>query len=100
MSCHRCESLCVAHPIRLPSDLRKALVVARSNLADGTIREVPRADPQTAQRPFSSVEINGPWDDVFSFHFECQSCGEHFTLTSENYHGKGGEWVSTSQGAK
>ena len=42
--CPSCKDLNIEFRIKLPSDLRKAIAVARDNLADGTISDVTISD--------------------------------------------------------
>jgi hypothetical protein len=89
--CERCSALRQRFTIRVPADLRQAIRVARDNLADGTIVEVPSASP-IYREPFSAVTESGPWDDVIGYGFRCTSCGQLFSLSADTYHGSGGEW--------
>lgn len=94
MACERCQDLNVEHRISVPADLTKAIAVVRDHVQDGTLREMeaPRSNIGEVE-PFSKVPAEGPWDDVMSFAFACQSCGQRFTLTAETYHGTGGRWA-------
>lgn len=93
MSCRKCADLCVEYRIRLPSELRRAIEIARENIADGTIAEVAIADVSSRPtEPFSSVSTDGPWSDVLNYKFRCTSCDEVFELSAETYHGSGGAW--------
>jgi hypothetical protein len=89
--CEHCADLRQRVPIRVPADLRQALRVARANVADGTIIEVPPTSP-LAYEPFSSVSVDGPWADIVGYGFRCVHCGQLFSLSAETYHGSGGEW--------
>ena len=89
--CERCSALRQRFAIRTPGELRQAIRVARDNLADGTIVEVPSTSP-IFREPFSTVTESGPWDDVIGYGFRCTSCGQLFSLSAETYHGSGGEW--------
>jgi hypothetical protein len=94
MSCERCQDLCVTYKISAPSDLKKAIAIAREHMESGTLREVDAPKPDVAaQAPFSNLAAEQPWDDFISFAFVCQGCGQRFTLTAETYHGSGGTWA-------
>lgn len=93
MSCDRCANLCVEYRIKLPVELSRAVALAHSYVADGTIVEVQNSSVATlGDRPFSEVTANGPWDDVLYHQFRCSNCGELFELVAETYHGSGGAW--------
>ncbi len=79
----------------MPADLKQAIRVARDNVVDGTIVEVPSQSP-IHREPFFAVSIDGPWDDVIGYGFRCTSCGQLFSLSAETYHGSGGEWRPVS----
>jgi len=91
MPCEKCAELCVRYPIRHPNDLRQAINIARQNLEDGTIMEVPNAD-SIGQVSFTAIASGEAWDDIVEYHFRCTSCGELFYLHAETYHGSGGYW--------
>jgi hypothetical protein len=90
-TCERCAGLRQRFDIRSPADLAKAIRVARDNVTDGTIVEVP-SPSQVQHEPFSALSPDGPWDDVLGYGFRCTSCGQLFYLSAETYHGSGGEW--------
>jgi len=89
--CECCASLRQRFEIRSPADLGRAIRIARDNVADGTIVEVPSRS-SVFREPFSSVIPEGPWEDVIGYGFGCTSCGQLFYLSAETYHGSGGEW--------
>ena len=91
MACARCKELAVEFQIRVPSELKSAIRIARDNLADHTIREVTSHNV-SGRRAFADVAADAPYDDVLSYEFECCSCAQKFTLTAETYHGSGGKW--------
>jgi hypothetical protein len=64
--CSSCKDLNAEFRIRLPSDLRKAIAVARDNLADGTISDITT---RTDSKPFDELISSGKWDDVLLYHF-------------------------------
>lgn len=93
MSCHRCAALCVEYRISTPSELQRALAIARENLADATIEEMPcAAVGAMGAPPFSEVSPRGPWRDVLDYRFRCTTCAQVFELHAETYHGSGGAW--------
>ena len=91
MSCEKCQDLCVRFAIRQPNELRRAIQIAKQNLDDGTISEVPNSDP-ISRVTFSALAKGEPWDDIVGYRFHCCSCGELFSLHAETYHGSGGYW--------
>lgn len=87
--CSSCQDLNTEFRIRRPSDLQKAIAVARDNLADGTLSDVA-ADANS--KPFDELVSSGKWDDILLYHFQCSTCGQMFELSAETYHGAGGWW--------
>ena len=87
--CEKCKDLDQVFTIKLPSDLKKAIRIAKENVADGTLRVL---EEQKWKTPFNVVTPDGGWDDVFSYIFVCNSCGNRFELVAETYHGSGGHW--------
>lgn len=93
MPCDRCADLCVQYQMRFPAELRRVIDIARRNLKDGTTAEAPNSGSAVLSNiPFSEVNADGPWDDVFHYRFRCTHCGELFSLMAETYHGSGGTW--------
>lgn len=88
--CSSCKDLNIEFKIRLPSDLRKAIAVARDNLTDGTISNITE---EADCRPFVELVSSGKWDDVLQYRFSCNTCGQVFELHAETYHGSGGHWM-------
>jgi hypothetical protein len=78
-------------PIRLPSDLKQAIRIAKQNVADGTI-SVVESETGQGPGPFDQLTESGGWDDLANYVFACNSCGQRFQLSAETYHGAGGEW--------
>jgi hypothetical protein len=95
VSCTQCQELAVRFRIKSPSDLWKAICVARDNVADNTISEIPGGNMQP-QRGFAEITGIGVWDDFISYRFVCCSCAQQFSLTAETYHGSGGLWQPCS----
>lgn len=91
MSCASCRDLCVRYRIDSPSELRKAIKIAFENVQDGTLLEAVPPEQGTVPT-FSQLAQGAAWNDVVSFSFECQTCGESFRLFAETYHGSGGYW--------
>jgi hypothetical protein len=91
--CLSCKDLNIEFRIKLPSDLKKAIAVARDNLADGTILDVTTGDG----KPFDELVSSEKWDDVLLYHFQCNTCGQRFELSAETYHGSGGSWKPVSE---
>jgi hypothetical protein len=91
MACAQCNDLCVRFPIRQPNDLRRAIDIAKQNVADGTISELNEPSP-SSQVSFSALSAGENWSDVVAYKFKCNSCGELFSLHAETYHGSGGYW--------
>ncbi|PWU18461.1 MAG: hypothetical protein C5B50_09060 [Verrucomicrobia bacterium] len=90
--CKRCEILRQRFAISSPATLAQAIRVARDNVADRTIIEVPYGSETDDQPPFSDLKTEGPWNDVLGYAFRCTTCGQLFHLRAETYHGSGGEW--------
>jgi hypothetical protein len=86
--CPSCKDLNIEFRIKLPSDLRKAIAVARDNLADCTIADVTFSDG----KPFEELVSSGKWEDILLYHFQCNTCEQRFELSAETYHGSGGWW--------
>ena len=91
MPCEKCADLCVRYPIRQPNDLLKAIKIARQNVEDGTIIELPDLK-SINQNSFSAVASGEVWGDIFEYNFCCSNCSERFSLHAETYHGSGGYW--------
>jgi hypothetical protein len=91
MACAKCNDLCVRFAIQQPYELRRAIEIAKQNVEDGTISEIPDANP-LSQVSFSALAAGKPWDDIVAFRFRCNSCAELFSLHAETYHGSGGYW--------
>jgi hypothetical protein len=89
MSCPQCEDLANRFDIRSPAELKRALTIAKSAVATGTIQEVAVRE---GGEPFSALSPDGPWDDIVSHRFQCRHCEQRFELTAETYHGSGGGW--------
>jgi len=87
--CPSCKDLNIDFRIKVPSDLRKAIAVARDSLADGTISEVTAGGDY---KPFAELASSDKWEDVLRYHFMCNTCGQRFELSAETYHGSGGWW--------
>jgi len=77
--------------IRSPSEFAKAIRIARANLLDGTLDQLPTRD--IGATPILSLAESGPWDDILLYEFRCRSCGAQFRLSAETYHGQGGSWM-------
>lgn len=91
MPCEKCSDLCVRYPIRQPNDLLKAIKIAKQNLEDGTIIELPDLE-SINQYSFSAVASGEAWGDIVEYNFYCSNCSEQFRLHAETYHGSGGYW--------
>jgi hypothetical protein len=91
MPCELCADLCVRYPIRQPNDLIKAIKIAKQNVEDGTIIELPDFE-SINQNSFAVVASGEAWGDIIEYNFCCSSCGERFSLHAETYHGSGGYW--------
>jgi hypothetical protein len=89
MMCSSCQDLNIEFQIRFPSELRKAIAVARDNLADGTISDVTTGGDC---KPFHELVASGKWDDILHYRFKCNTCSQLFELHAETYHGRGGWW--------
>ena len=94
MSCDKCKELNVVKEIRLPNDLENVFKAISDNLKNNTIKEIRniKLKKNMGFLPFSKIDINGPWDDIISYYFECTNCGQIFQVSAETYHGRGGEW--------
>ncbi len=91
MSCEKCQDLCVRYEIRSPRELGRAILIARQNVDDGTVSELIDSNP-LGLPSFTSLQAEGPWDDIVAYRFKCTACGEVFSLHAETYHGRGGAW--------
>jgi hypothetical protein len=89
--CGKCKDLRTVFPIKLPSDLRQVILLAKQNVADGTI-SVVESETGQGSKPFDRLSVSGGWDDFVHYVFMCNSCGQRFQLSAETYHGQGGEW--------
>lgn len=87
--CEKCKDLDHFFTIKFPSDLKKAIRIAKENVADNTLNVL---EEQNQNTPFDNLTPDGGWDDVLSYIFECNSCGKKFELIAETYHGSGGHW--------
>ncbi len=87
--CEKCVNLNEIVPIKFPSDLKKAIRIAKENIADNTLQLLEEEKWKT---PFDKVTPEGGWDDLVSYVFKCNSCGKRFELIAETYHGAGGHW--------
>lgn len=87
--CKACADLRKRYDIREPRDLKKAIRVAKANVADGTLRVIPRKGPTYWCGPFEQLKDEPPWDDLLSYQFRCAHCGTEFSLTCDTYHGNG-----------
>lgn len=91
--CTQCQDLQVRFEISHPSELRKAMRVAKDNVADGTLSVVGGND-EAWTTPFDQASVEGPWDDIVHYKFKCNHCGMQFSLSAETYHGRGGSWAA------
>jgi hypothetical protein len=89
--CEKCSDLNKVYRIKLPSELKHAICIAKENVADGTISVLEKETGQ-GSRPFSQLTVSGAWGDLVYYIFVCNSCGQRFQLSAETYHGAGGEW--------
>ena len=83
MSCAKCEELCQEVPIRSPGELRRAIAVAKANVADGTLIEIIAVSASPLQTGLSELDTSGPWPDIVSADFRCANCGQPFHLSCE-----------------
>jgi hypothetical protein len=91
MSCPSCSDLCVRYRIGSPSELSKAIRIAFQNVQNGTLREVFLSENGNGP-PLGELAQGAAWNDLVSFGFKCQACGQSFRLHAETYHGSGGYW--------
>jgi hypothetical protein len=89
--CERCSNLNTVFRIKLPEELKQAIRIAKENVANETISVVENETNHWSQ-PFNQLTASGGWDDIVSYVFVCNSCGQRFQLSAETYHGSGGEW--------
>ena len=93
--CKQCIDVCQVYQISLPSDLTKVIRVVQDNITDGTIIESDFWPDHHLKKPtgsFFKIQVEGPWNDVLIYYFECTKCKQHFELNAETYHGSGGSW--------
>ncbi len=96
MTCKRCSDLDQTWLIRSPDELGRAILVAKGNLEDGTLKQISGNSPIGTQQ-LDSLNENGPWPDFIDCRFACTGCGTNFQLTAETYHGSGGRWARMGQ---
>ena len=89
--CDKCKDLNTVFRIRVPSDLDRAIRIAKANVADETITVLESETGQWST-PFHQLATSGAWDDLLLYVFACTSCGQRFNLSAETYHGSGGIW--------
>jgi len=87
MSCNQCIRLTSGTPIKLPSDLKRAIRKAAEALEIGVLQYEGAGQ---FGDPFSQIAKGGHWGDFVSNYFSCASCGQLFHLHAETYHGAGG----------
>lgn len=87
--CEKCKDLNVVFPIKVPSELKQAIRIAKQNIEDNTIGLL-ETGPWC--RPFAEISESGEWEDILSYVFKCNFCGKRFRLSAETYHGAGGKW--------
>ncbi len=94
MSCEKCNELSTIKEIQHPDQLRKVFKVISDKLEDNVIREIRniKLEKKMVYLPFSEIDINGPWDDIICYYFECLDCKQKFCVHAETYHGRGGRW--------
>jgi hypothetical protein len=89
--CKKCKDLKTVFLIKLPSELKQAIIIAKQNVADGTI-SVVKGETDQWPKPFDRLSVSGGWEDFVHYVFVCNSSGQRFQLSAETYHGAGGEW--------
>ena len=98
MTCEKCKHLTEKIEIRVPADLKRALVLAKENVASGVLKEITHFDDGRIifhDTPFKELSTEGPWPDVFSYYFVCALCNSAYEVSAETYHGSGGSWQSS-----
>jgi len=93
MSCDHCSHLLVTHRIALPKDLKNVIALVSENISNGILKEAAPKNNVVRQPPFTALVAGEPWEDIVSYTFECQTCGQRFALGAETYHGSGGSWT-------
>ena len=96
MACKDCLDLCEPIEIRLPAHLTRAIRRAKFAIEEQQIELVTYDDDKWSE-PFETVKAEGPWSDILGYEFRCLTCGEHFSLSAETYHGSGGGWQRKSR---
>jgi hypothetical protein len=92
MTCDNCKDLRIDFKIRSSSELKKAMQVAKENVADGTISLLTKETGDWST-PFAEISLEAVMrDDIVHYVFNCTSCGQKFKLHAETYHGRGGAW--------
>ncbi len=93
--CERCKDLMIELKIDHPSQLKHAISIALENIKNGVISDITTNPYST---PFLKVASSGHWDDIVSYRFICNHCGQQFELVAETYHGSGGWWKPVKKG--
>ncbi|MBC7750376.1 MAG: hypothetical protein H7Z73_01470 [Candidatus Saccharibacteria bacterium] len=87
MSCSQCQNEVPFIKIKVPQNLKEAIITAKSAVESGCL--VYRGMGNFAD-PFKSIASGSGWGDFVSNYFTCASCGQWFHLHAETYHGSGG----------
>ncbi|MCG8016208.1 MAG: hypothetical protein JAY97_08335 [Candidatus Thiodiazotropha sp. 'RUGA'] len=87
MSCDQCLRLISGTPIKLPTDLKRAIKKADEAVKKGVLKYEGAGQ---LGEPFEELARGSHWGDVVDNYFSCTSCGQKFNLYAETYHGAGG----------
>lgn len=87
MSCDKCRQLTSGTPIKVATDLRRAIGKVTEALEHGILRYEGAGE---FGEPFPPLSKGEHWGDFVSNYFSCVFCGQLFHLYAETYHGAGG----------
>lgn len=96
MPCQRCVALTTEYRIVSPDDLRNAIAIASDHIAAGILHQPSTPGGYVSSTPFQEVAAGAAWDDIVSYYFQCNACGQVFRLGAETYHGGGGSWQAVA----
>lgn len=99
VSCEECGELST-HAFRSADDLIHALRLAAEEINRGVLCRVENSVSSGAaeDEALESALASGASPEVVQYRFRCEVCGDHFSLTADTTHGKGG-WTREEHGA-
>lgn len=96
MACQECREL-TTHVFRSPDDLINALRVAAEEMNRGVLRRLGEAASpgSPAADALESALASGARPDSVKYRFQCEVCGDRFTLVADMSQGEG-SWTRES----